>query len=423
MMKKKHQVYLRLNLMSLFLIAVSFISVTLAWFAYSGLATVSTEVDVKAWFIELEQNDKKVTNEITVNSSDLYPGMKPVTETIVIKNTGDSDAELKYSIVSARILDQANYVVNEQKSTEEIEDILSHEFPFSVNFNLSQKYLLAKDDDDNIDEAVFEISISWPLDSYSENAGEANIIDSEWGNKAYNFQKEELRKYNADEEHYQIQPSIQIALNLTAEQYLESIESSDPNYNLGDSILVDVINNSRCQALLPNQCLKMYVIDVNNTIGDRKVTLLPNPLSEYRASSYDEYEATKNDIVDGWQVFTRGLTVEDLLKIISTDVNESFVQIDGVSDAIIGNLTYTGRMNRELTRVITSNGRFKFLNSKFPFLVSTECYWTSSVYGYEKAFALQKDDDTTRLFGNYKPNLCKVIPVVEMDEDRLELES
>ena len=48
MMKKKHQVYLRLNLMSLFLIAVSFISVTLAWFAYSGLATVSTEVDVKA---------------------------------------------------------------------------------------------------------------------------------------------------------------------------------------------------------------------------------------------------------------------------------------------------------------------------------------------------------------------------------------
>ena len=72
------------------------------------------------------------------------------------------------------------------------------------------------------------------MDSYSENAGEANIIDSEWGNKAYNFQKEELRKYNADEEHYQIQPSIQIALNLTAEQYLESIESSDPNYNLGD---------------------------------------------------------------------------------------------------------------------------------------------------------------------------------------------
>ena len=88
--------------------------------------------------------------------------------------------------------------------------------------------------------------------------------------------------------------------------------------------------------------------------------------------------------------FTRGLTVEDLLKIISTDVNKSFVQIDGVSDAIIGNLTYTGRMNRELTRVITSNGRFKFLNSKFPFLVSTECYWTSSVYGYEKLLLYKK---------------------------------
>ena len=54
-MKNKKKLYLRLNLISLFFVVVSFISVTLAWFVYSGLSTVSTEVNVKAWYIELEK--------------------------------------------------------------------------------------------------------------------------------------------------------------------------------------------------------------------------------------------------------------------------------------------------------------------------------------------------------------------------------
>ena len=48
-MKRKHKLYLKLNLMSLFFIGVSFISVTLAWFAYSGLTSVKTEIGVKAY--------------------------------------------------------------------------------------------------------------------------------------------------------------------------------------------------------------------------------------------------------------------------------------------------------------------------------------------------------------------------------------
>ena len=48
-MKKKH---LKLNIMSLFFVAVSLLSITLAWFAYSGIANTATEVDVKAWYIE-----------------------------------------------------------------------------------------------------------------------------------------------------------------------------------------------------------------------------------------------------------------------------------------------------------------------------------------------------------------------------------
>ena len=79
-MKKKIKLYLRLNLVSIFFMVVSFISLTLAWFVYSGLTTVHTEVNVKAWYIEMKQNDKEVFNNITITMDDIYPGMEPKEE-------------------------------------------------------------------------------------------------------------------------------------------------------------------------------------------------------------------------------------------------------------------------------------------------------------------------------------------------------
>jgi hypothetical protein len=89
-------------------------SVTLAWFAYSGLADVSTEIGVKAWYIELDKNGEEVSNDIVISLPEIYPGMTTVNEVVNIKNLGDSDAQVKYSIVSARILDNTsdNYVVD-----------------------------------------------------------------------------------------------------------------------------------------------------------------------------------------------------------------------------------------------------------------------------------------------------------------------
>ena len=54
-MNRKHKAYIKLNVMSLFLIAISSISVTLAWFAYSGIAKISTEIDIQSWLIEFEK--------------------------------------------------------------------------------------------------------------------------------------------------------------------------------------------------------------------------------------------------------------------------------------------------------------------------------------------------------------------------------
>ena len=105
-MNRKYKTYLKLNIMSLFFIAISCISVTLAWFAYSGIAKVATEIDVKSWLIEFEKGESTVSNNIVISLAEIYPGMDTLYESIKIKNRGDSDAKLSVSIVSARILEE-----------------------------------------------------------------------------------------------------------------------------------------------------------------------------------------------------------------------------------------------------------------------------------------------------------------------------
>lgn len=408
-MKKRFKSYLRLNIMSIFFIVVSFISVTLAWFAYSGLSRVSTEINVKAWYIELERNGEKVSNNVVISLDEIYPGMNVVTEKISIKNMGDSDANLKYSIDSARILDDPddNYKVGEDVSQSlSVEDIIAHDYPFHVNINLSKNYVLTGA------EEYFEVSISWPLDS------DDDILDSTWGNKAYVYQNSEISKKNNDS-NYQINPSIQIAINLVAEQYVESDSSSDYRFDKGDVILFDVVNNNKC-SILSSNCIKTYVIDENNKLGDSTVTLLPDPIGTYSASGYNSYGTTLSNSTSSWSVNTRDLKVEDILKIASNDIIGSVLVRDGISDSIIGKLNNSDRITSELAKAINYNGYYRYFNEKFNYLSSVNCYWTSSNYNTNQAFAVKKIDDTSSIIYNEsKETNCNIIPIIVADKENL----
>lgn len=182
-MKRRHKVYLKLNLLSLFCIGVSFISITLAWFAYSGISTVKTEVDVKAWNIEFMKDSEVVTNEIVIDVNEISPGMDPIVEKVSIHNRGDSNAMLSYQVASARVLN--TNLENEEEGY--LVDLLSHDLPFHININLEDRFIEAQNGVSD-----FSVSISWPLDSLNDER------DSKWGNEAYKFQQEEQAKQAQD---------------------------------------------------------------------------------------------------------------------------------------------------------------------------------------------------------------------------------
>lgn len=417
-MNRKHKAYVKINIISLFFIAISSISVTLAWFAYSGLAKVSTEIDIQAWLIEFEKDDTTVSNDIVISLDEVYPGMETMHESIKIKNKGDSNAKLSYLIKSARILDEEIEIKNDGQDY--LKDRLSHGYPFSINVDLSDNFILAKGE-----EAEFEISVSWPLDSPNIKIGDeeidSNKIDSEWGNLAYQFEVEEAKKFQEDST-YQIRPSIKIIISAKAEQIIETKETPDINYPLGKLILYDLKNNIKCEQLGDDNgnCIRTHVIDINNKIEDETVTLLPDLLSTYESGTYDEYDNILAKTISDWNVNIRKLQIEDILKIISKDINNSLIIRENLSDKIIGYLNYENRVNSIIDVTVPYSGHYSFKNTSYPYLVTNKCYWLNKEYDETKSFSLTKiDEDTSKIYGEEKNNICSVVPAILVPKTNL----
>lgn len=402
-MNKKVKLYLRLNLVSIFFIVVSFISLTLAWFVYSGLSTVHTEVNVKAWYIEMKKDGQEVFNDITITMDDIYPGMEPKEEEVKIKNLGDSDAQVNYNIISARILDKDTYTIGDELTSEFVEDQLAHKYPFHINIDLSKRYVSAQ-----TDETIFKVSISWPLDSGQDE------LDSQWGNDAYQFKISEQAKKSADK-NYQILAAIKLDISLKAEQYMQSdYTNSDMDYRLGKEVLYDVNLNDFCDTV-GGSCIRANVIDTNNTIADTTVTLLPKISENSTSTDYTTINNSYEIQIQGenWTAASRILNIKDILNIISKDITSSVISIPNLSDVVIGNLKYGNRIDTVVNNTISKSGYFKFLN-KFTYLYSNECYWLRDFdeNGVERIFSVQPFNEEMMKISSDTTQKCKVLPVI-----------
>ena len=394
-MKERYKKYLKINIIPVIFITTSFIFTTFAWFAYSGLKNVETEVDVKAWYIELTKSGDKVSNNIVITLDDIGPGMETLDEIVNIQNKGDSEARLNYKILRARILD-----TEFTEETVGLEEELSHDYPFHLNIDLQKNYLNAGGD-----ESKFEVSLSWPLDSGNDN------LDSTWGMQAYEFEQQEKAKKQEDP-NYEIRPAIQVVISLTAEQYIESNDEVDPNFQLGQSILYDVVSNRKCFTL-SNTCLKTTVIDTNNKISDNTVTLLPSLYEEYSSSTYDNYEQTLEDYTKYWTAPRRGLKTEDILKVVSKDVINTIRNSDNLSPQIVGLLKNDTRINNELQKARTNDSYYTFISENFSYLAHSGCFWSNTEFDASRSFAFGRlNEIRSEIYPTSKTSECKVVPVI-----------
>ena len=390
-MNKKQKRYLKLNLMSLFFAGMSFISITLAWFAYSGLITTSTIIDVKSWLIQFDKNGDIVSNEIVIPLFQIYPGMETTSETINIKNMGDSDADLSYEIVSARVLDK--YIEsNGEKGY--VEDQLSQAYPFHINISLSDTFVNAHDGT-----GEFVISVSWPLDSGQDDK------DNDWGNDSYQYYQN-----NPDS------PAIEVQINLKASQYVGENESADIDYKLGNIILYNPVDNVKCNSLDEENCIQTYVIDKNNIINDTKVTLMPVLTSEFKNVLRSEYETAAEELLANYPT-GKLLDVKHILPIISKDVLNTIIITPKYSNEIVGILDYGERKQASIDRTVSRNGTYRFTTLDYLYFSTSKCIWLNTKYGEDNLFALNKLDDTySKLYKESNEQKCEIIPIFEVNK-------
>ena len=315
-MEKKHKNYLKANLFSLFFLAVSFISVTLAWFAYTGFASGNVNVDIKAWYIEFN-GKSEANNEIIIPLTNLYPGMDTVIESVNIKNKGDSDAKLSYEIESVRILDDELDMTLDQNV---LRDMLSNDYPFNIDISLSREYI-----DGGGGESSIDLSVSWPLDSGNNEA------DSLWGGLTYNFQENEAKK-EAEDSSYQARSSIKVVINLIAEQNIDKF-----TYNTGNMILFDPELNQRCDVIGENSCYRTNLITPYYDDSEN-VKLLPNILNNYGSGNFDSYNSLITSVSDNWAVTAGPLELKDMINLVSNDVHNTYLirKESNLSDSIVG---------------------------------------------------------------------------------------
>lgn len=186
----------RVKLSTLLMLIVTFSSSTFAWFIYATKVDSGITAHVKAWNVLFEVGDDEVEENMHFDVSDIYPGMMTYTDSVSVKNKGETHAELSYEIVSYTIFGVKYEVGNNGILTsDDLKQSLLNDYPFKTAITLSSNIISPKSTES------FSLVVSWPYESGDDD------MDTLWGTKAYDYH----------ELHPDL-PSISIELKVVATQ-------------------------------------------------------------------------------------------------------------------------------------------------------------------------------------------------------------
>ena len=360
----------KLNFSTVFFFLLSLVSSTFAWFAYSNVVDSNINVELKAWDIDITENNSEIEQLVNVNIDNFSPGVEMYYKNIKIKNNGDIAAALDFEIVSLRILEDSY-------SGDDLIDRLAHDYPFFFNFSYDTSYIEINQT------ANFDIAIGWPLDSGDD------AEDTRWGSAAYEFYHNEQVKL-ANNPNYQVRPCISLVIKLDTKQYVEGedMQAELPYYKSGTLYRYNSNN--------------VYVINskVTSTTENLKLYGVSTPMT--RASYWGATSPTDNYHL---------ISAKDVIDLISTDVINTYIVDTNNSKRVLGTIDNESRLDSILAELKTSGASIEFDRTKFAYLVpnTSYCYWTGEEIDLYTAYAMKYQDSKLYLYPESKDNLCSVL--------------
>lgn len=170
---KRRKVFRKVRLRTLFFLAITLASNSFAWFIYTTKVSSNISAKVREWNITFDANGQVVEKTIEINIDSIYPGMETYKQSLTATNSGESNAQITYEIISTNIL--GDNLVNYNYTNEEIINYLKTNYPFKIEITATNS-IIAVDAEEQID-----ISVSWPYESGDDEK------DTYWGNLAYNY--------------------------------------------------------------------------------------------------------------------------------------------------------------------------------------------------------------------------------------------
>lgn len=163
----------------LFLILILVVN-CFAWYIYISEVSSDITSHVRTWKIEFDNN---VSQDISFEVEDIYPGMETEIKEIELANSGELDAIISCSVSEMRILNDEYIADGETITPQSLLDDIGNNYPFSVKFYIDGEEIKEKEMPAGYTSKI-TIEISWPIDSGDDET------DTYWGNAAYDFMQE-----------------------------------------------------------------------------------------------------------------------------------------------------------------------------------------------------------------------------------------
>ncbi len=200
----------RLKLKTLFLLSLTLIFNTYAWFLYVTTVSTNMTVHVDAWSVNFEVGDEVIEDDFVFEIDHAYPGMDDIEKTVTVNNSGEKDATLSYVITTVRIFDDVYIVKDElsqeekdqltgneiEKTAEELKKMLEEDFPFKITVSINSNDLTM-----NGGEATINVKFTWEYESGDDE------LDTKYGVDSFKYYQENTGK-----------PAIEVKIKLRAEQ-------------------------------------------------------------------------------------------------------------------------------------------------------------------------------------------------------------
>ena len=187
MSRKQRRIKNRVTLRTLFLLAITLIFNTYAWFMYATTVSTNMSARVEAWKVEFEVDNHTISRVFNIYIEHAYPGMPDQVKSVVIRNRGDKVADIEYAIKSVRVFDERYMAADLLDSGETIPSgttsstssaLLSkmqNDYPFHLDFTLNSGTLAVGQ------MTTMTLTFDWPYESGDDNT------DTSYGTAAYTY--------------------------------------------------------------------------------------------------------------------------------------------------------------------------------------------------------------------------------------------